>query len=308
MKQLCAALLAVIAALVTWPGSGHFAVETTSSLSAHGLHSQVAVDRLTYLVGDVEFPSADGDLDGDTDYDDIGEFGDGILTNVDLIYALRAITSVPGYRPEPCSDRYDAIDSFPVDTETVRGGDGILNTVDLIYTLRRVTLVLTSRPRRLTRCLVPCPGAIAGPQAPPQSSGVAAGQLEFAAPSTDADGTVRVPVYLQASRDLALAGLAYGLGLQGASAPLSFVKVPERVPTLIDTGVRGALAAAWLEPVTVKQQQRILLGQVTLSGLSQAQRASSSLVVYGVVADAADGSAVRLDYRSVVQLGGSGGI
>ena len=76
---------------------------------------------------------------------------------LDLIFALRAVTNVPGFRPPSCSDRYDAMDSFPADTSTARGGDTQLTTLDLIATLRRVTNVDPSRPRRVSRgpCAAP---------------------------------------------------------------------------------------------------------------------------------------------------------
>ncbi len=106
-----------------------------------------AVGSNFYLVGDA-FPSGS---------DTAGGFGDGVLNNLDLIYALRAVTNVPGYLPAACSDRFDAMDSFPLDTPTVRGGDGILNNLDLIRTLRRITNIDTSRPTRTARGLTPCP-------------------------------------------------------------------------------------------------------------------------------------------------------
>ena len=87
--------------------------------------------------------------------DSVGGFGDDALNNLDLIDALRAVPNVPGFRPLDCSDRYDAMDSFPEDT-TTRGGDGLLNNLDLIQTLLRVTNIDPSRPQRQTRGLV-CP-------------------------------------------------------------------------------------------------------------------------------------------------------
>ena len=68
---------------------------------------------------------------------------------------MRAVTNVPGFRPPVCSDRFDAMDSFPADSAS-RGGDGQLTTLDLLITLRRVTNIDTSRPRRLSRGLI-CP-------------------------------------------------------------------------------------------------------------------------------------------------------
>src|SRR5439155_21387893 len=110
-----------------------------------------ATATATYLVGDT-FPAGS---------DTAGGFGDGVLNNLDLIYTLRAVTNVPGFTPAACSDRFDAMDLFPVDTDTVRGGDGVLNNLDLIRVLRRITNVDTSRPVRAARGLA-CPGAAVG--------------------------------------------------------------------------------------------------------------------------------------------------
>ena len=87
----------------------------------------------TYLVGDV-FPVT-------SDY--AGNFGDGSINTLDLIFTLRAVTRIPGFYPATCSDRFDAMDSFPLDAGNQRGGDGVLNTLDLIETLKR-ELKLTS--------------------------------------------------------------------------------------------------------------------------------------------------------------------
>ncbi len=109
------------------------------------------VMRLTenrpYLVGD-GVPA---------DFDTAGGFGDDVLNNLDLIYALRAVTQVPGFTPAPCTDRFDAMDSFPLDAPGARGGDGLLNNLDLIRTLRRITNIDTSRPTRTPRGITPCP-------------------------------------------------------------------------------------------------------------------------------------------------------
>jgi len=106
------------------------------------------------LLGDIS--PAGTDLNGDGDSDDIGEFGNDSLTTTDLILSLRAVTNLPGWRPPTCSDRYDATDSAPADTDTTRGGNGSLSTTGLIITLRRVTGIDSARPRRASRGLA-CP-------------------------------------------------------------------------------------------------------------------------------------------------------
>jgi hypothetical protein len=221
----------------------------------------------TYLVGDV-FPVAasGGDLNGDGDTLDAGEFGDGTLTILDLIYALRAVTSVPGYRPPACSDRFDAMDAFPRDTETTRGGDGILNTVDLIYTLRRVTNVDTSRPQRYTRgpaCPAAAPGVVTMGRSP--DAGRALATVEFGAAEWGADELIRTPVYLRAVDELALAGLSLALGVEGAPGKpqLRFVASDRApAPSLVDGDIRGALALAWLGGFHAAAGERVLLGWV----------------------------------------------
>jgi len=221
----------------------------------------------TYLVGDV-FPVAasGGDLNGDGDTLDAGEFGDGTLTILDLIYTLRAVTSVPGYRPPACSDRFDAMDAFPRDTETTRGGDGILNTVDLIYTLRRVTNVDTSRPQRYTRgpaCPAAAPGVVTMGRSP--DGGRALATVDFGAAEWGADELIRTPVYLRAVDELALAGLSLALGVEGApdKPQLRFVasgRAP--APSLVDGDIPGALALAWLAGFHAAAGERVLLGWV----------------------------------------------
>jgi len=228
-----------------------------------GASVTLSVVERSYLVGDA-FPFGT-DQNADGDKDDAGEFGDDQLQILDLIYALRAVTSVPGYRPPACSDRFDAIDSHPADTPTVRGGNGTLNTVDLIYTLRRVTNVDTSQPRRYSRNLV-CPAG-AGQELVAQAfqpvlRSEAAASLALGAMEVEA-GAVRVPVYLQTARDLQLAGLSFSIettGLQPGTWNLKPGTAPP--PTLVDADVPGVLAVAWLEGITIPRGNRLLLGWV----------------------------------------------
>jgi hypothetical protein len=255
-----------------------------------GVNATISVAGRSYLVGDA-FPLG-SDLNSDTDKDDAGEFGDDQLQILDLIYALRAVTSVPGYRPPACSDRFDAIDSHPADTPTVRGGNGTLNTVDLIYTLRRVTNVDTSRPRRYSRNL-PCTAG-AGPQLVAQAmpSGEPAARLQFGSPMTAENGGLRVPVYLEAARALELAGLSFSIGMTGLQ-PGTWNLQPGTAPppTLIDTDVPGVLSIAWLEGLQVAAGQRLLLGYVVAPGVAPG---TPGVQFIGISASAPDGSDVRL--------------
>jgi len=256
-----------------------------------GANATISVAGRSYLAGDA-FPLG-SDQNADGDKDDAGEFGDDQLQILDLIYALRAVTSVPGYRPPACSDRFDAIDSHPADTPTVRGGNGTLNTVDLIYTLRRVTNVDTARSRRYSRNL-PCT-ASAGPElvaqaSLPVGSGGLAARLELALPQAAEGGAVRIPVYLEAARDLELAGLSWAVDT-GGGAVLQFVAGEAKPPTLVDRDVPGVLSIAWLEGLQVAAGQRLLLGYVVAPGLAPG---TGTLQFIGISASAPDGSDVRL--------------
>jgi sugar lactone lactonase YvrE len=267
--------------------------------------SSLQVSTRTYLVGDV-FPmvSSSGDLNADGDTYDAGEFGDEQLTILDLIYALRAVTSVPGYRPPACSDRFDAIDSFPKDTDTARGGDGILNTVDLIYTLRRVTNVDTSRPRRTSRGLA-CPAQAPGQEIEsmrvrrpikdaaraPTADLQAEVLLELGTPQPT-EGGVRVGVYLHAAPELNLAGFSFAAGLaeRGPAASLRFVAADAGSPSLIDGDLPGVVAVAWLDGLRLPAGRPVLLGYLEMP----AGQANASLRFYGASANTSDGGEIRL--------------
>jgi hypothetical protein len=229
-----------------------------------GANATISVAGRSYLVGDA-FPLG-SDQNGDSDKDDAGEFGDDAIQMLDLIYALRAVTNVPNYRPPACSDRFDAMDSHPADTPTVRGGNGTLNTVDLIYTLRRVTSVDPTRPRRYSRNLLCTAGAgeqlVAQAFQPVQSS-EPAGHLQFGSPQAAEGGGARVPVYLEAARELELAGLSFSIGMTGLQ-PGTWNLQPGTAPppTLVDTDVPGMLAVAWLDGITIPRGSRLLLGWV----------------------------------------------
>jgi hypothetical protein len=272
-----------------------------------GPDMMLSIQAHSYLVGDA-FPLG-SDLNGDGDKDDAGEFGDGNLGILDLIYALRAVTSVPGYRPPACSDRFDAIDSHPADTPTVRGGNGTLNTVDLIYTLRRVTNVDTSRPRRYSRSIQPCTAG-AGEQVVAQAfqpvqvtpasfsagSSDPAGSLRLGEPREVAVGVWQVPVYLEARGDLDLAGLSFALAIDNQPGVrwVRFVTGEAKAPTLLDADVPGALSVAWLEGLHVAASQRLLLGYVEIAGAEAGRLPASTLQFHGTSASAPDGSDVRL--------------
>jgi len=218
------------------------------------------------------------------------------LNNLDLIYALRAVTTVPGFTPATCSDRFDAMDSFPIDTDTVRGGDGLLNNLDLIRSLRRVTNIDTSRPVRMSRganCTVSSSqfAVQSGRADESASNGPPAGILEFGAAESGLDG-VRVLVYLRATDQINLSSLSLSLGIEGLEERLRFTSVDSLRPALVDDMLLGILALSWLSEINVPSAQTALLGYVELSASSGAP---NSLRVFGLEANAADGSAVPLN-------------
>jgi hypothetical protein len=236
--------------------------------------------RGTYLVGDGS-PSSGHDA---------GRFGDDAIDNLDLIVALRAVTSVPGFTPPNCSDLYDAMDAYPVDGSG-RGGDGMLDNLDLIATLRRVTNADLSRPRRQTRgliCSAEAPPSQPVPMALPAELATA-GNLEFGPPEP-----AGIPVYLRAGRELNLSALSFSLGWTGAAArgKLRFVAAGIGAPSLLDEALAGTLAMAWLDGMQLGAGQRLLLGFIDPAG---AAGELSAPAFYGVKAnDRQTGAAVPL--------------
>jgi hypothetical protein len=261
----------------------------------------------SYIVGDT-YPLGT-DRNSDADLDDAGEFGDGTLTIVDLIMMLRAVTGI--VVPPACSDRFDAMDAYPVDTPTVRGGDAKLSILDLIITLRRVTGVDTSKPRRYSRNLV-CPAgaglvamrAVAAPAAPESGAPGAGGSeaqaawVELGAAVKDELGLVWVPLYLVGRSEAALAGVGFAVGFEGASrvrptrARLRFLPNDAfQPPSLVDDGVPGALALAWLEGFRIVAGQRLLLGWV--EAVAQERGTVPVLRLFGLDAPVEPGGGAR---------------
>jgi len=242
-----------------------------------------------YLVGDAG-PGA-----GDA----VGGFGDGLLDNLDLIHALRAVTSVIGFRPEACSDRFDAMDAYPLDTETQRGGDAVLDNLDLIATLRRVTNADPSRPARGSRQLA-CGTAMPGMQPLARGRGPAQGRLELG-PAQPGARALLIPVYLVAYGDLDLAALSYSVGLPGSAATVGWTAGEAPAPSLADHGVPGVAALAWLSPMSAPAGRRLLLGYLELP-TDQAETAGA-LRFFGVVANrSADGAPVIIDAPGIGSL------
>ncbi len=252
-------------------------VTNSVTVSGGGSASASATDVTTitplasvpsYLVGDV-YPYTN---------DNAGNFGDGQLNTLDLISTLRAVTALPGFVPAACSDRFDAMDAYPLDAST-RGGDGVLNTLDLIEHLKRVTNIDTTRPTRTPRtaaCATVAPARV-------RSSNFE-GVLEFGSASPSS-GWPSTPIYLRANVGLDLAGLSFSLGSTRSGAPVrfvpagSFVPAGNQAPSIVDTAVPGTLAVAWLNGWRAAAGDRVLLGYVETS-------TPQVLRVFGVSANA----------------------
>jgi hypothetical protein len=230
---------AVVGQTYTVQVTGASASFQLAGVALTGGSSSTLTIRLDYLEGD-NYPYT-GDM--------AGSFGDNTLNTLDLIWALRAVTNVNGYVPPTCSDRFDAMDTFPADTATTRGGDGILNTLDLIVLLQRATNVDPSRPRRVSRGLT-CSQAGAQARRPTPA---ATGSVEVAS-----DGSV----YLVATKALSLDGLAISVSSDSAS-PLAWTAADGLSPALTDTEIPGALAVAWMQQLELRAGSRLLLGTAT---------------------------------------------
>jgi hypothetical protein len=239
-------------------------------------------------VGDV-FPYAS---------DTAPNFGDDILNIQDLIQELFAVDNVPGFRPAACSDRYDAMDAYPADTATTRGGDGVLDVRDLTLELFRVNDLNMSRPVRTSLGGI-CVGSTGNSISPaevsrssaasPKSQAAAQGALVLEAPARYGAAGERIPVYLEAGRDLVRVAVTFALG--DGQSQLSFVSTAETPPSLVQDSQPGVVAAAWLNGVSVQAGGRLLLGYVAGPAV-----ASANLKVYGASAGGLDDNReVRLD-------------
>jgi hypothetical protein len=222
----------------------------------------------------------------------VGEFGQGFLNTGSLVTVLRAITNIPGYVPLGCSDRFDAMDSYPPDETGIRGGDGILNTLDLFTTLRRVVNIDTTRPTRTSRGA--CPPSTVPSSQEAARKGPLQGTVELEASGQAADGWRRTAVYLRADVSLDLAGLSLALG--SSSGQLRFVP-GDQAPSLVDTGTSGKLAVAWLNGWAARKGQRARLGYVESPG------DAGTLSFYGVSANTSDGGTVNLGLGSAGRVG-----
>ena len=181
---------------------------------------------------------------------------------------LFAVNNVVGFRPAACSDRFDAMDLFPVDTVTTRGGDNTLDILDLIRELFRVNNIDMARPVRTSRGGVcPVSGGVGATGlesvrrgTAPAIRPAASASLVLGAIERTASGLDRMPVYLQAAEALSRVAVTFAVG-DGRSA-LRFVEAPGVAPSLANDSQPGVVAAAWLQGVSASVGERLLLGYV----------------------------------------------
>ena len=246
----------------------------TVTITAAG--SSTLTVALTYKVGDVAPYSSDV----------APNFGDGTLNILDLVQVLFSVNNVPGFQPAACSDRFDAMDLYPVDT-TARGGDGVLDIRDLIRELFRVKNLDMDRPVRTSRGGA-CATGLSAPK--PTTSESAAlklkrpeveGAVQFGEAEMAGAAGVRVAVYLEARRELTRVALTLGVGTPHSQ--LRFTGAPGAPPTLVQDSQLGVVALAWLDGLSLRAGERLLLGYVT-----GATGIAADLRVYGMSASGLD--------------------
>ncbi len=256
-------------------------LRSVSSPVSAGVDQILTVATL-YLVGDV-YPTTGHSA---------GQFGDGAINTLDLIATLRAVVNLAGFVPPACSDLFDAMDAYPADgsgNPTILagrpGGDGVLNTLDLIATLRRATNIDTTRPTRTSRGLT-CPAAATQERRPHSKSdpGAPEALLQFGT-AARSGGKWRTPVYLHTKAALSLLGLGFSAG-DNNNTELDFIAGDRQAPNLIDAGVSGTIAVAWLNGLSANAGSNILLGYIettvppslTLLGVSANESGSGRTV------------------------------
>jgi hypothetical protein len=235
--------------------------------------------------------------------DNLPNFGNGLDIN-DAIEVLFAVDSVTGYSlPGACTDRFDAMDSYPQDAPAVRGGNQIIDINDAIVTLFRVDSVqgYATHPVRTSlaqngTCTTGITANVTAknvlPIRQPVSRPPLGGTLVLGTAEPSGNGQVRVPVYLQGGRDLPRLAFTFGLG--DLQSQLQFQAASEITPTLVVDNVKGVIVAAWLGGMDVRAGQRVLLGYVIAPA-----GAASNLKVFG-------SSAAGLNDHEVVGLDVSG--
>ena len=219
-------------------------------------------------------------------------FGDGVLNILDLVQELFAVNSVPGFRPAACSDRFDAMDTYPADTSTTRGGDGVLDIRDLVLELFRVNNLDPSRPARpaldgalpWAACAGGSSGNSIGPTAvsrKPRVTAAAQGALALGRSEPFGAGEERVSVSLEATENLTRVAVTFALG--DGQSRLRFVAAPGNPPPLVQDTQPGVVVAAFLNSISVPAGHSLVLGYVTGPA-----GALANLDIYGASASGVD--------------------
>jgi hypothetical protein len=204
------------------------------------------------------------------------------------------------------------MDLYPADTASTRGGDGILDIRDLILELFRVNNLDLARPVRASLGgALPWAACVSGssgnstsptevnrrPVVPPRLQADVQGSLVLGRPERSGDALERIPVYLEAKQGLVRVAVTFGLGDQRSQ--LRFVPTAETPPSLAQDSQLGVVAAAWLDGLSVRAGDRLLLGYVAGPAGTFA-----NLNVYGISASGLDDNRdVRLDTPNAVGLG-----
>jgi len=248
-----------------------------------GSAGTLSVVQHTYLEGDVAPYTSDT----------APSFGDGNLNILDLVQVLFAVNNVPGFRPAACSDRFDAMDLYPADAATTRGGDGVLDIRDLILELFRVNNLDLDRPQRASRngtCSSSAPVAQLA-----RTLSEADGVFVFGDPQSSDGTALRLPLYLEARRDLSRIALTFALGDQ--KTHIHFVSAPDALPSLKNDEAVGVVSVAWLSGLNVRAGQRFLLGYLEAPG-----KTAPDFSLYGLSAsDLESNTEVRLAVQGTVR-------
>jgi hypothetical protein len=281
------------------------------------------VENIAFLVCDVVPAGSDHNSDSDTA--DAGEFGDGRITNADVVALFRA-SLLPNQRPPSGSDLYSAMDAGPEDTPPTCGGNGGLANNDVVLCFRRS--LVTSLPRYTRSRGGTCSAALSGgssasglapsaettaaarlfeTNAVARSVSVSAGQplagalvgrtTASARPGTAVTVPVRLnlppghgPVTLQ----FAVRVLARGRAPAVRAAPQFTAADGYPAPDLVITE-GNSLLLGWLHPASFPAHERALLGHVRFV-MPQSARAGHVYVMElrAPSAATADGREVRL--------------
>ena len=248
---------------------------------APGPDGKLTVGR-RFLVCDVVPTRTDQNGDGDTA--DAGEFGNGTISNADVVAIFRA-SLLPGQQPPAGSDLFSAMDCSPEDAPPVCGGDATIRNNDIVCCFRRSLLPSLPRYERLRAG--GCTAAVAAPLA---SSAVAA---SLAAPGTTAGAPatrdtqpagsiimrpaltaapgriVTVPVRLRLAPGARIATLQFAASITGQGSAPAVGKAPTFRPArglpAPDLAVMDGqtLLLGWLRPLPARHGRRIRVGTLT---------------------------------------------